>query len=88
MVEAVGTAGLGAFTDLIFDGAGKAFEVEEEAESIQQGRWIYVYRGQEHNKLIRAEELASESTMFQDSDGGGPKAVLSRVLHQPLVKQR
>ena len=68
-VEALGKAALGAFTDLVVEGSTRAFgQEEEEDKTYQQGTWVYVYRGKEHNKMIRAEEMASETTMFQDSD--------------------
>ena len=68
-VEALGKATLGAFTDLVVEGSTRAFSKEESEDDLfVQGTWVYVYRGKEHNKLIRAEEMASETSMFQDSD--------------------
>ena len=62
-------AGLGAFTEMIVDGATAAFsQGGDKEENTVQGTWVYVYRGKENNKLVRAGELASESTMFQDYD--------------------
>jgi len=68
-IEALGKAALGAFTDLVVEGSTRAFGVEEdEDDTFVQGTWVYVYRGKEHNKLIRNEELAGETSMFFDSD--------------------
>ena len=64
----MGTFLAGVLTDLVVDKAVDAFGSEDVQEVYEEGTWIYVDRGGAHTKLRTAVEMASESTMFQDSD--------------------
>ena len=66
--EAIAPMIAGILTDLVFDKAFEAFAGKEVDEVYEEGTWLYVDRGKENSTLIRAEEMASETAMFGDSD--------------------
>ena len=57
-------------TDFIVDRATEAFGHKHAPiqEQFEEGTWVYIDRGQKVNKLHMREEMASESSMFFDSD--------------------
>ena len=59
---------VGELTQLVIDKAVDRFTQEDVWEQYEQGKWIYIDRGREHNKLRSAIEMAAETSMFQDSD--------------------
>ena len=59
---------VGQLTELVIDKAVDRFTQEDVWEQYEQGKWIYIDRGKEHNKLRSAIEMAAETSMFQDSD--------------------
>ena len=73
-------AALGFVTDLIIDHAEEAFGLTKEPvqEKFPEGTWIYVERAPKPAPLSTRAELASETSMFGDSD-----AVLTRDLTPP-----
>jgi hypothetical protein len=74
-------AALGFVTDMIIDHAEEAFGLtDEEAvqEKFPEGTWIYVERHSKPAPLSTRAELASESSMFGDSD-----EVMTRDLTPP-----
>ena len=82
-----GEAGIGAafasyLTDFIVDKATAAFSTTKAPvqEAYEQGMWVYVDRGQKVNKLHMREEMASESTMFGDSDATLTKDLTTRMF--------
>lgn len=58
---------IGMLSDYVFDAASSAFELEPE-ETLEQGTWVYIDRGKEHNKMRFAEEMRAEVSMFGDDD--------------------
>ena len=66
----MGAAFAGYLTDFIVDRATEAFGHKHAPiqEQFEEGTWVYIDRGQKVNKLHMREEMASESSMFFDSD--------------------
>lgn len=58
---------VGMLSDFVFDAAESAFETNP-TEILEEGTWIYIDRGREHNKMRFAEEMRAETAMFGDAD--------------------
>ena len=69
-------------TDFIVDKATEAFSNPKAPvqEKYEQGIWVYIDRGRKVNKLHMREEMASESSMFFDSDETLTKDLTTRMF--------
>ena len=68
----VGSSVVGMLTDFVFDSAKSAFEMDPR-EVLEQGTWVYIDRGQQHNKLVFAEEMRAEVSLFGDRSCSGTR---------------
>ena len=65
----LGAAAIGFITDMIVDHAETLFKTEQPVqEKFEPGTWVYIERAAKPSKLVTRAELASETSMFGDSD--------------------
>ena len=63
-----GAAIAGALTDFVVDAALSAFEQPPIQEQYQEGTWILIFRGHDHDKQRLDVEMRAETAMFGDFD--------------------
>ena len=64
----VSQAIVGALTDFVIDSAVEHFKKPAVQEVYEKGAWVIVFRGHDHSKTKRTNELYSETAMFGDFD--------------------
>ena len=64
----VATTVAGALTDFVLDTALDHFKTQPVEEIYERGAWVIVFRGHNHDKTKRLNELRAETAMFGDYD--------------------